>query len=173
MTDAGASRTTRALVVPTSRDLSDSSPKRSSVRSPAAKQWQPPEGLAPDEILAIIDAVGTERDRLLLRVLWATGARISEALALRPMDARRDSLVLPNLKNPSRLTKQVFLPTGQMDLPGARCYSGPRNTGSPTVSHSSSRASVPPTEDGDRSVVSRHGKLCVQPRSERTCASWR
>ena len=35
------------------------------------------------------------------------------------MDARRDSLVLPNLKNPSRLTKQVFLPAGQMDLPGA------------------------------------------------------
>ena len=90
-----------------------------SVRSAAAKQWQPPEGLAPDEILAIIDAASTERDRLLLRVLWATGARISEALALRPMDARRDSLVLPNLKNPSRLTKQVFLPAGQMDLPGA------------------------------------------------------
>jgi integrase/recombinase XerD len=119
MTDAGASRPTRALAVQTSRDVSDSPAKRRSVRSTAAKQWQPPEGLAPDEILAIIDAVGTERDRLLLRVLWATGARISEALALRPMDARRDSLVLPNLKNPSRLTKQVFLPVGQMDLPGA------------------------------------------------------
>jgi integrase/recombinase XerD len=119
MTDAGASRTPRALVVPTSRDLSDSTTKRRSVRSAAAKQWSPPEGLAPDEILAIIDAASTERDRLLLRVLWATGARISEALALRPMDARRDSLVLPNLKNPGRLTKQVFLPAGQMDLPGA------------------------------------------------------
>jgi hypothetical protein len=35
------------------------------------------------------------------------------------MDVRRDSLVLPNLKNPSRSTKQVFLPAGQMDLPGA------------------------------------------------------
>jgi integrase len=35
------------------------------------------------------------------------------------MDVRRDSLVLLNLKNPSRLTKRVFLPTGQMDLPGA------------------------------------------------------
>jgi integrase len=55
----------------------------------------------------------------LLRVLWATGARVSEALALRPMDVRRDSLVLPNLKNPSRLTKRVFLPAGQADLPGA------------------------------------------------------
>jgi integrase len=56
---------------------------------------------------------------LLLRVLWATGARISEALPLRPMDVRRDSLVLSNRKNPSRPTKRVFLPTGQMDLPGA------------------------------------------------------
>src|SRR2546421_5961754 len=109
MTDAGASRTTRALAVQTSLDVSDSRPKQRSVRS-AAKQWQPPEGLAPDEILAVIDAARTERDRLLLRVLWATGARISEALALRPMDTRRDSLVLPNLKNPSRLTKQVFCP---------------------------------------------------------------
>ena len=60
------------LAVQTSRDVSDSSAKRRSVRSAAAKQWQPPEGLAPDEILAIIDAASTERDRLLLRVLWAT-----------------------------------------------------------------------------------------------------
>jgi integrase len=67
---------------------------------------------------AVIEAASTERDRLLLRVLWATGARISEALAVRPMDVRRDSLVAPNLKNPSRLTKRVFLPAGQMDLPG-------------------------------------------------------
>src|SRR6185295_17381431 len=113
MTAAGASRTTRALAARTSRDLSDSTLKPRSVRSPASKQWRPPEGLAPDEILAIVAAATTERDGLLLRVLWATGARISEALALRLMDVRRGSLVLPNLKNPSRLTKQVFLPAGQ------------------------------------------------------------
>ena len=119
MTDAGASRTTRALAVQISRELSDSRAKPRSVRSVAAKQWQPPEGLAPDEILAIINAASTERDRLLLRVLWATGARISEALDLCLVDIRCDSLVLPNRKNPSRPTKQVFLPAGQMDLPGA------------------------------------------------------
>jgi integrase/recombinase XerD len=119
MTDAGTSRTTRALAVQSSRDVSDSRARSRSVRSAPTKQWHPPEGLAPDEILAIIDAASTERDRLLLRVLWATGARISEALELRLVDIRRDSLVLPNLKNPSRLTKQVFLPAGQMDLPGA------------------------------------------------------
>jgi len=84
-----------------------------------AKLWQPPEGLTPDEVLAVIEAAPSERDRLLLRVLWATGSRISEALALRPMDVRRDSLVLPNLKNPGRPTKRLFLPTGQADLPGA------------------------------------------------------
>ena len=78
MTDAGASQTTRALAVQTPRDVSDSRPKRRSVRSTAAKQWQPPEGLAPDEILASIDAVGTERDRLLLRVLWSTGAALAK-----------------------------------------------------------------------------------------------
>ena len=38
---------------------------------------------------------------------------------MRPMDVRGDSLVLPKLKNPSRLTKRVFLPASQMDLPGA------------------------------------------------------
>jgi integrase len=122
MTNAGASRTTRALAIQTSRDVSDSSGKRRSVRSAAAKQWQPPEGLSPEDVLTVIDAAPTERDRLLLRVLWATGARISEVLALRPMDVRRDNLVLPNLKNPSRLTKRVFLPTGQMDLPGALLF---------------------------------------------------
>jgi integrase/recombinase XerD len=101
------------------RELSDSGPKRRFVRSASSKQWQPPEGLAPEDVLAVIDAAPSERDRLLLRVLWATGARISEALAIRAMDVHRDSLVLPNLKNPSRPTKRVFLPAGQMDLPGA------------------------------------------------------
>ena len=93
MTDAGASRPTRELAVQTSRDVSDSSAKRRSVRSGVSKQWQPPEGLAPNDVLAVIDAAASERDRLLLRVLWATGARISEALALRPKDVRRDSVV--------------------------------------------------------------------------------
>ena len=119
MSNAGASGTMRALALRTTRELSDSGQKRRSVRSAPSKQWQPPEGLAPEDVLAVIDAAPSERDRLLLRVLWATGARISEALTLRAMDVRRDSLVLPNLKNPSHPTKRVFLPAGQMDLPGA------------------------------------------------------
>src|SRR5260370_31988898 len=98
LSDADPSGTNRALVVRGSRVLSDSSPKRRSVRSGSSKQWQPPEALAPEDVLAVIDAAPTDLDRLLLRVLWATGARISESLALRPMDVRRDMLVLPNLK---------------------------------------------------------------------------
>ena len=71
-----------------------------SVRS-AQKRWQPPEGLSPTDVLAVIDAASSECARLLLRVLWATGARFSEVLTLRPIDVQRDHLVLPNRKNPS------------------------------------------------------------------------
>src|SRR5207244_709175 len=108
---------TQALAVSSARVLSDSNRQTRSVRS--VKHWQPPEGLSPDEVRAIIAAAATERDRLLLRVLWATGARISEALALRSMDVQRDALIVPNRKNPSVLVKRVFLPQGQADLPGA------------------------------------------------------
>ena len=74
----------------------------------------------PAEIQAVIAAAASERDRLLLRVLWATGARISEVLALRPLDVQRDHLVLANRKNPSQPIKRVFLPAGQADLARAR-----------------------------------------------------
>ena len=102
------------------RLLLHSSEKRRSVAlGPAkGKRWQPPEGLSPADVQAIIDAVPEGRDRLLLRVLWATGGRISEALALRACDIQRDALILPNRKNPSQPTKRLFLPTGSLDLPG-------------------------------------------------------
>lgn len=85
---------------------------------PTRKRWQPPEGLAPADVQAVIAAASNERDRLLLRCLWATGGRISEVLALRGRDVERDALVLPNRKNPSRPVKRVFLPAGSLDLPG-------------------------------------------------------
>ena len=69
----------RSLAVEDARELSDSKPVRRSVRL-GVKHWQPPEGLSPDEVRAVIAAAVGERDRLLLRVLWATGARISEVL---------------------------------------------------------------------------------------------
>jgi integrase len=106
-------------LVPTNRRVQlDSRQPARSVRS-TQKHWQPPEGLSPTDVLAVISAATCERDRLLLRVLWATGARVSEALALRPMDVQRDHLVLPNRKNPNLTVKRVYLPAGQADLPGA------------------------------------------------------
>lgn len=85
----------------------------------ASVRWQPPAGLRPADVRAVIDAAGCERDRLLLRCLWATGGRVSEVLALRPRDVRPTALVLPNRKNPSRPTKAVYLAAGDRDLPGA------------------------------------------------------
>lgn len=96
-----------------------SAPVRRTVTSPKdRKRWQPPEGLTPDDVRAVIAAAPEGRDRLLLRVLWATGARINEALALRPMDVRKDSLILPNEKNPGQPVKRVYLSAGDADLPG-------------------------------------------------------
>jgi integrase len=111
-------RSSTDLVPVSDRVQLDSRSTPGSVRS-AQKHWQPPEGLSPTEVLAVIDAATNERDRLLLRVLWATGARISEVLALRSMDVQRDHLVLANRKNPSQPIKRVFLPAGQADLPGS------------------------------------------------------
>jgi hypothetical protein len=37
------------------------------------KRWQPPEGLSPTEVQAVIEAATSELDRLLPRVRWATG----------------------------------------------------------------------------------------------------
>jgi len=113
-----ASHDSTALVPAGNRVRLGSRRDARSVRS-TPKHWQPPEGLSPDDVQAVIAAATCERDRLLLRVLWATGARISEVLALRPMDVQRDHLVLPNRKNPNLTVKRVYLPAGQADLPGA------------------------------------------------------
>jgi len=44
-------------------------------------------------VRAVIAAAQGERGQLLVRVLWASGGRVSEVLALRAADVRRDSLV--------------------------------------------------------------------------------
>jgi integrase len=118
MTSGESNSGSRALAVRSVRELSDSKGQPRSVRSASGKRWQPPEGLSPEEVRAVVAAASCERDRLLLRVLWATGARISEVLALRPMDVQRDSLVLPNRKNPSLPIKRVFLPGAELGLTG-------------------------------------------------------
>ena len=48
--------------------------------------------LTPEEAHQLIDAAGISRDRLLLRVLWEAGVRISEAISLRLANIGRDGI---------------------------------------------------------------------------------
>lgn len=48
--------------------------------------------LTPDEAHALIDAALNERDQLFLRMLWETGARISEAIGVKLADVSRDGV---------------------------------------------------------------------------------
>lgn len=107
----------RSLARTTARVLSDSTCQPRSVRSAPSKHWQPAEGLSPEQVRAVIAAANCERDRL-LPVLWAIGARISEALALRPVDVQRDSLVVPHRRSPNLTVKRVFLPGAELGLSG-------------------------------------------------------
>lgn len=116
----------------------DRAPKARSVTPPQgprrrSRRWRPPEGIRPDDALAVALAarcetdcahLGCQRNELLLRALWATGARISEVLAITPMHVLADSLVVPTLKSGRddggvRPWRRVYLPAGQADLPAA------------------------------------------------------
>ena len=46
----------------------------------------------PKEAHQLIDAAGSERDGLFLRVLWETGTRVSEAIAIKLGDVSRDGI---------------------------------------------------------------------------------
>ena len=48
--------------------------------------------LTPEEAHQIIDAAANERDRLFLQLLWQSGARVSEAIALRLGDVSKEGL---------------------------------------------------------------------------------
>ena len=123
--------------------------KARSVQSAAKvrqRHWQPPEGFTPQDALSVIQAarcapvcshVDCERNELLLRVLWASGCRLSEALELTPRRVMADSLILPIYKNGfepdgARPLHRVFLPAGQADLPGALLVWAMRHELAPT-----------------------------------------
>jgi hypothetical protein len=99
---------TRALARREPRELSRSAGRRSSFRS---KRWTAPEGLKARAAPCRHRRRGDGAYRRLLRVLWEAGARVSEALALRPMDLRADSLVTEP-QNPDQPVKRVFIPSG-------------------------------------------------------------
>ena len=48
--------------------------------------------LTPEEAHRLIDSAENERDRLLLRLLWETGVRVSEAIAVQLCDVHRDGI---------------------------------------------------------------------------------
>src|SRR3954447_10733921 len=73
---------------------------------------------APEVPPAILALVAGERDRLLLRTLWATGARVGDVLALRPRDIRRDAVLLPNPKDPQAPAATVSIGEAHASLPG-------------------------------------------------------
>ena len=48
--------------------------------------------LTPEEAHKLIEAADNERDGLFLRLLWETGARVSEAIAIRLVDVSREGI---------------------------------------------------------------------------------
>ena len=65
--------------------------------------------LTPDEVHRLIEAADTERDRLLMRVLWETGVRISEAIAVRLADVGRGGI---RVLGKGRVERVVFVQEG-------------------------------------------------------------
>ena len=62
--------------------------------------------LTPDEVHRLIDAAGNDRDRLLLRLLWETGLRVSEATHVRLRDVGRDGI---RVLGKGRVERVVFV----------------------------------------------------------------
>lgn len=133
MTEAGTSEP-KAIVL-SSRALKPRFVKSSpdDARRKRSRRWRPPAGVSAEDAAAIIAGarcsadcghLNCARNELLLRVLWATGARISEVLAITPMHVLADSLVVPTLKEGRESDglppwRRVYLPAGHADLPGA------------------------------------------------------
>ena len=65
--------------------------------------------LTPDEVHRLIEAADTERDRLLMRVLWETGVRISEAIAVKLADVGRGGI---HVLGKGRVERVVFVQEG-------------------------------------------------------------
>lgn len=63
----------------------------------------------PGEVHAAIAACDNERDRLLLELLWHTGGRVSEVLAIRVGDLTPTGVRMINLKQKEPAEKHVFL----------------------------------------------------------------
>ena len=114
-------------------------------------------GPATNVTAAVVATAGSERDRLLLRTLWATGARVPEVLALRPRDVQRNKLLLPNPRAPGETVSPAPLDRRMLTCPVSSC-SGRTSTNWPMTSRCSSRVSGVVMAGGERSLGSRRGR---------------
>ena len=80
------------------------------------KRFKVSEYISPQEAEALIRACPKPRDKFILRVMWETGGRVSEVLALRPeyLDPVNNCIILPNLKQKRKAgqpppLKRIFL----------------------------------------------------------------
>jgi len=84
--------------------------------------------LEPKEIHAIIDSVKNiskypVRDVLLFKLLWQSGARVSEAIALLPEHIGKTSIVIHNLKQVKRVKKRIKNPeTSKIEVTTTRFH---------------------------------------------------
>ena len=65
--------------------------------------------LTTEEAHLLIDATESERDRLFLRLLWETGVRVSEAIAIRLGDVGRDGM---RVLGKGKVERVVFIQAG-------------------------------------------------------------
>ncbi len=65
--------------------------------------------LTPEEAHQIIEAAANERDHLFLRLLWETGARVSEAIRIRLEDVARDGI---RVLGKGKVERVVFVQNG-------------------------------------------------------------
>jgi integrase/recombinase XerD len=66
--------------------------------------------VTPAEAHAMMAAAENDKERLLIELLWYTGGRISEVLAVRAGDITETGIILPALKSRTRKNKHVILP---------------------------------------------------------------
>lgn len=99
--DSLSPREPRALRVAVTRKSSAITSARAQVSRNLSRHL--PYYLTPEEAHQIIGAAETERDRLFLRLLWETGVRVSEAIALRLQDVSREGVRVLGKGNVERM----------------------------------------------------------------------
>ena len=97
--------------VKTRKDGSNSTPQITLARAQVSRHLSRrlPYYLTPGEAHQIIDAAESDRDQLLLRMLWETGVRISEAVRIRLEDVGRDGI---RVRGKGDVERVVFVQDG-------------------------------------------------------------